>query len=113
MPITLTKRNYVGQGYVHIFQNNKTGEILNVPCTQEIYEAMGKEGGEKFNPTLVGYTWISSVGDVAITDSPDLLIKEGEYYEKDNKYVVMQKYNFLPYVSKVTTDKITNDTLWQ
>lgn len=87
--IQLTKRNYLGVGYVHIFKHNKTGAETVVPCTKEEYEALGLPNA--VNPTLDGHTWVHSSGGTIKVDSPTTILGENEYVEYEGKAVVMKR----------------------
>lgn len=112
MSLKLTKKQYLGVGYVHRFQDNITGEIINVPCSKEEYEAMGMVDGHKNNPVKEGYTWLCSWGETIMCDNPDTVLKENEYCDFNGDYFVVlkdDKGNFK--ASKVKQDKITKDSL--
>ena len=85
--LKLKKKNYLGEGHVHYFKNDLTGEIKAVPCTKEEYKKMGEKGGSKFNPTLKGHTWqLSAEGTIAV-DNPDSILGIGEYVEVNGEIV--------------------------
>lgn len=84
----LTKRKYLGEGYVHVFKNDKTGAFVNVPCTKEEYEALGLPGGNKNNPTKAGHTWQCSCGGTVKVDTPDSLLGFNEYCDYKDGYFV-------------------------
>ena len=116
----LTKRNYLGLGYVHQFKNNLTGEIVFVPCTKEEYKRMGEKDGSKYNPTKDGFTWMCSLGETIAVDSPDTMIKENEYCDyKGGHFVVLKNKDgrfsgkSLP-LGKITSDEIADKKIkWQ
>lgn len=87
----LTKRNYLGVGYVHRFQNNETGEIINIPCSKEEYERMGRKGGSIHNPVKDGFTWLCSWGETVKVDTEDTVLKENEYCDYKGGYFVVLK----------------------
>lgn len=111
-PIKLTKKEYLGVGYVHRFQDNITGEIINIPCSKQEYESMGGVDGYKNNPTKDGFTWLCSWGETIMCDNEDTVLKENEYCDIGDKYFVVlkdEKGDFK--ASKVTKDKIVKDSL--
>lgn len=78
--VALTKRNYAGPWYCHVFKNDITGEMAETEGTHEEYKRMGEKGGSKFNPTLAGHTWVYSFSGVAV-DTLDKRLGENEYFE--------------------------------
>ena len=93
-PRKLTKREYLGEGYIHYFKNNETGEMKYVPCTEQEYVKMGQPGGAQFNPSLDGHTWEGSGGGSIKVDTPDTMLHEGDYTIKDGKvYTVLAEGN--------------------
>lgn len=87
--ITLTKRNYLGKGWVHLFINNKTGEEVIVPCTEEEYHALNVPN--PVNPTMDGHTWNSSWGGTIKVDTPNTILGDNEYCDFEDKYAVASK----------------------
>lgn len=87
----LKKRNYLGEGFVHVFLNDSTGEEVVVPCTKEDYVRMGEKGGGKFNPTLDGHTWECSLGGTYKVDTENTLLGEDEYCEVGEEKIVNLK----------------------
>lgn len=87
----LTKRNYLGEGFVHFFTNNKTGKEVVVPCTSEEYYRMGEEGGSQYNPTKKGHTWKYSMGGTIKVDTPDTMLGFDEYCVVDDKVHILLK----------------------
>lgn len=109
---TLTKKQYMGVGYIHTFRNNETKEIVYVPCSEKEYLSMGGVGGEKNNPVLDGYTWMSSSGGTVMVDNPDTVLKEDEYVGVDGKYVAYTKdKNGVLIAVNVPLTDIVNDTI--
>jgi len=84
----LTKRTYLGEGYLHRFKNNITGEEIYEECTKEQYEALGVKGGWKNNPVKDGWTWIGSCGGTIKVDTPDTVLGINEYCELPDRVVV-------------------------
>lgn len=87
----LTKREYLGDGYVHHFSNDKTGKVVHVPCTKEEYEKLGGKDGSSFNPTLKGHTWLYSSGGTIKVDTPDTTLGEDEFCIKNGEVVAKLK----------------------
>ena len=87
----LTKKNYLGEGYHHTFQNAATGEVIYIPCTKEEYTRMGEKGGSQYNPTLAGHKWLSSAGGTIKVDNPDGVLRENEYCQVNGYCVVVHK----------------------
>jgi len=108
--ITLTKRNYLGEGWVHIFKNDKTGDEVVVECTEEEYKALALPNPT--NPTLEGHTWTHSAGGTVKVDSPTSLLSENEYCEIDGKYTVVTRNSKGDYnLHKLDKEHIINDEL--
>src|SRR3990167_6290896 len=103
--IQLTKKQYLGKGYLHRFRNNLTGELVWVECSQEEYERMGRKGGHQFNPTLLGHTWLFSTGETIKVDNPDTVLGNNEYCEMPDKAMVKFNNRF----HSTSKDKIVND----
>lgn len=107
----LTKREYLGEGYIHVFFHDKTGERLIIPCTQQEYERMGEVGGAQYNPVLEGYTWSHSEGGTYKVDTPDTILGDDEYCIVEDKKIVNLGGDVEWNVKhqKVTLDAIDND----
>lgn len=116
--IKLTKRKYLGEGYIHSFKNDVTGKMLFVPITKVEYERLGEKGGAKFNPTLEGHTWIESMGGTYKVDTENTILGDGDYTEVNDEFVVnMKDSRGIELTKKVKKDMVVNDeiekTLWQ
>lgn len=85
----LTKREYLGEGYLHFFIHDKTQEWVVVECTQEEYEALGKANPK--NPTLEECTWHHSAGGTIKVDTKDTLLGEDEYCIKGEEVFIVLK----------------------
>ena len=107
--IQLTKRNYLGVGYVHIFTNNKTGDDVGVECTQEEYAALSLPNA--VNPTLEGHTWSHSAGGTIKVDSPTTLLGENEYCDFEGGHVVVTKTGSDFNLKRVSVGKVTGDVI--
>lgn len=108
----LTKREYLGEGYVHVFMNDKTGDIVNIPCTEQEYHRLGEAEGTQFNPTLEGHTWLNSQGGTLKVDTPDTTLGENEYCDIGTESIVLfagvkleNKYQTFS-KEKISADKI-------
>lgn len=108
--VKLKKKQYLGLGYVHKFQNNETGEIIFVPTTQEYYESMSGIGGSKNNPTLDGHTWLCSGGGTIKVDNPDTMLGDNEYVEIGEEVfaVIGDRHNKESHI-KMEKTKISKD----
>lgn len=113
--VKLTKKEYLGKGYVHIFQNNTTQEILYVPTTAEQYTSMGGKDGYLNNPTMAGHTWLCSSGETVKVDNPDETLHQGEYTKMGEEVfgVSPQGKFFKTTPDKVSLDEKIDDTVWQ
>lgn len=101
----LTKRNYLGIGAVHVLRHNKIGEELVIPCTLEEYARLGEKGGSQFNPVLEEYTYVYSFAGQPKVDTPNTLLGENEYTEKDGEAIVsMQGEHFRVAKEKVDAE---------
>lgn len=114
----LTKREYLGIGYIHQFRKNDTGETLLVQCTEEEYNKLGQKDGSKFNPVQPGYTWECSFGGTYKVDTPSTLLGEDEYCIVGEDAVIILSgkpvFERMKVVSKneVIDDRIETD-IWQ
>lgn len=103
----LTKREYLGEGYIHHFIHNETGEHLYVPCTQEEYERLGLPNGSQFNPKQKGYTWVDSAGRTIKVDTPDTMLHEGDYCEKDVEiHAILPNIDIVERYQKFSVDAV-------
>lgn len=87
----LKKRNYLGEGYIHVFFHDETGERLIVPCTEFEYKRLGEKDGAKFNPVVEGYSWSHSEGGTIKVDTPDTILGDDEYCVVGDKKIVNLK----------------------
>lgn len=86
--ITLIKKEYLGEGYIHIFEN-QNGDRVNLPCTKEEYDNLEIE-----KPSLDGYTWLSSAGGTLKVNTEDSVLHTGEYTQMGDKYIVCESTEF-------------------
>jgi len=92
MAIKLTKREYLGEGYVHFFENIETGEVKTTPCTKEEYERMGGADGAQYNPVPEeGWKWTVSCGGTVKVDTPSTLLGDDDYTEIGEKVLLFSK----------------------
>lgn len=89
--IQLTKREFVGYSWFHIFINDDTGAEVPVECTEEEYTRLGGPDGAQFNPTLEGHTWKHSMGGAIKVDTPTGLMSDKDYVVVDDKAYVTLK----------------------
>lgn len=82
----LTKRNYLGEGYIFEFKNNETGEHLIVPCLKEEYESIQQSADN--NPTKEGYTFLGGCGGTIKVDTENSTLGSLDYTEINNVYRV-------------------------
>lgn len=93
--IKLTKREYLGEGYIHIFEHVETGERMYTSFDKETYLKMIGENGSDFNPeTPAGYKWTGSMGGTIKVDSPTTLLADKEYTILEDKFLVAHKNEF-------------------
>lgn len=85
----LTKREYLGLTYVHIYTDDVSGDEVVVECTQGEYEAL--ELPNPVNPTKKGCTWVKSLGGSIKVDTPTTLLGVDEYCDWNGGYFVMAK----------------------
>tara|TARA_R110000868_G_scaffold216847_1_gene466992 strand:+ start:28 stop:390 length:363 start_codon:yes stop_codon:yes gene_type:complete len=118
MEIQLTKREYLGVGYIHQFKNDETDEIVLIPCTEEEYTRMGGEGGSQFNPVMKGHTWECSFGGTYKVDTPTTLMGGNEYCIVGEEAVIIlpdlpigERMKVIP-KGKIVDNKVNTD-LWQ
>jgi len=107
----LTKKQYLGVGYIHQFVDNTTGETKYVPCSQADYEAV-INFKTNVTATLQGCTFVSSSGGVIMVDNPDTVLKEDEYCDYNGGYYVFTRdvRGILVGVNVLLTD-VTNDQI--
>lgn len=87
--IKLTKREYLGEGYTHIFENIETGDKVYTSFDKETYLKMGGENGGDFNPEAPeGYKWLGSTGGYIKVDSPTTFLSADEFTIINDKYLV-------------------------
>lgn len=85
--IKLTKRNYLGEGYVNIFQNLTTGEKTIIPTTKEFYESIPNLTEDQL-PKMEGCVWYAEGGTIAV-DTPNSKLGDKEYCEYQGGYRVV------------------------
>lgn len=81
----LTERTYLGEGWLHRFKNNETGEVVYIECSEAEYRRLGEIGGSKYNPILEGHTWEYSLGGTIKVDTPNTILGDNDYCIKDGK----------------------------
>tara|TARA_R110000868_G_scaffold86958_1_gene243508 strand:- start:977 stop:1369 length:393 start_codon:yes stop_codon:yes gene_type:complete len=108
MEIQLTKREYLGDGYVHQFINIATGEVVLIPCTEEDYNALTTK-----SPSLEGHTWQGSTGGTYKVDTPNTVLGLNEYCDLPSGKQVVRLYSNGMLDPEVLLDAATikNDTV--
>lgn len=95
--IKLTKREYLGEGYVHEFLNVLTGRKEHDPITKEAYEALGKKDGWMLNPiSTEERQYLCSFGGQPKLDTDDTLGGLNDCYQKDGKWYVYELKEIIP-----------------
>lgn len=111
--IQLTKREYLGEGYTHIFEHLETGEKMCTSFDKETYLKMSGKGGNDFNPgTPEGYKWVGSTGGYIKVNSPTTFLGVDEYTIIGEKYLVAQA-NEYDSVSITELTKVEFDNNYQ
>lgn len=108
MEIQLTKRTYLGDGYVHRFKNDTTGEVIYEECTQEEYERLGLPGGSQFNPVKLGHTWTGSMGKTIKVDTSNSLLGVNDYCEMPDGRIVL---NYNKRIIDATKEEVTDSKI--
>lgn len=88
MEKNLTKRQYLGVGYIHTFKDNETGKLVNIPCTEEEYKSLQDNQSVENNPKRDGLTWVCSYGGTIKVDTEDTLLGVDEYCDFKDGYFV-------------------------
>ncbi len=86
--LKLKKVNYLGEGYMHIMENEATGKQEYIPCTKAQYEKMKEVDGEQFNPVIEGYKWLSSAEGTIKTDSENGCLNPFEYCDNGDEVFI-------------------------
>lgn len=107
--IKLTKRKYLGFGYVHRFKNDTDGTTVFIPCSQEEYDSLALPNAPQ--PTLAGHTWLDSAGGTIKVDTPTTLLGDNEYcIDGEDAHVVLSSQNETErYVKMKKSDINVND----
>ena len=75
------KVNYLGLQYVHKFINND-GEVQYVTCSIDDFNSLTEK------PTLEGYEYQYTVGDMVKVDTPSGLLEQGQYTEDEEGKII-------------------------
>lgn len=114
--ITLTKREYIGEGYCHIFTNQVTKEEKMVLISKEEYERMGGLDGYTYNPIPEeGWQYNMSYGGFPLLDTQDSIGNNLDGFIKDNAYYVFEvdeKFKQLN-LNQYTEEEFNNKFIWQ
>lgn len=87
--VQLTQRALLGDGFFHIFVDDKTGGEIPVQVTEEEYDVLALPNVEQ--PMREGCSWKYSVGGAVKCDSPTGYLGEKEYVLLDGKALVSMK----------------------
>lgn len=105
----LTKREYLGEGYVHEFLNTLTGRKEHDPITKEAYEALGKKDGWMLNPiSTEERQYLCSFGGQPKLDTKDTMGSLNDCYQKDDKWFVYEIKQITPSQSGLCIVEYTN-----
>lgn len=114
--IKLTKREYLGEGYGHVFRNKETGEEKISLISQEEYEKMGGENGTKYNPTPEeGWEYIMSFGGFPLLNTIDSIGDNLDCFEKKGKFFVFEvdeKFKQLN-LNEYSEEEFNSKYIWQ
>lgn len=116
MKTTLTKREYLGEGFFHNYINVNTGEVRYTETTKEQYESMGGVDGYLNNPKDEGeWKWKDSVGGAIKVDSPSLLLSENEGTILPNGLYVVYEKNILNNIvlNYYSEEEFNSKYIWQ
>lgn len=103
--ITLTKRQYIGEGEVRVFENNHTGEQLVISITTEEYQ-------QKEVSCPMGFKLLYSASGVVKLDTEKILPQIGDWWEVDGQnYVCIENELGLPSYKKVKAEDIVDSTI--
>lgn len=114
--IQVTKQEYLGEGYAHVFRNKKTGKQKMRLCSKEQYENLGKRNGHLLNPLREGnWEYVLSCGGFPLLDTVSQQGSELDFFIKDEKYFVYEfdtKYAQLG-VIEYTKEDFDKKYIWQ
>lgn len=103
--ITLTKREYLGEGHNLIYKNLETGELKTFDCTKTEYEEVAEKDG---------YVFISGNGGFVKVDSETGMLSDREFTIKDNDhFVCMTNILGLPSIISMSEEEFNNKYIWQ
>lgn len=105
--ITLTKRQYISEGYSDTIKNSETGELITTLCTLENYQDVD------YPDVPEGFEYVMSQGGFPLLDSG--VGKEGDGYIKDGEYYV---FEIDPQLKTLTLNKYSQEEfnskyIWQ
>jgi len=106
--IKLTKREYLGEGYIFEYKNIETGEYLVGPCTKEEYEAITVSADN--NPHKEGYLFLGGTGGTHKVDTENSTLGSHDYFELNGKYIVGTRNKEVD-LTDIVNDEIEYD-LW-
>jgi hypothetical protein len=106
--IQLTKKEYLGEGYVLFYKHKVTGERKVVHITEKEYQNISINTPQEID----NYTYEYAVGEVVKVDNENQLIDFGEYCDfEDGYYVVARDNNNFIIAGKYGKEVIINDEL--
>lgn len=105
--ITLTKRQYISEGYSDTIKNSETGELITTLCTLENYLDVN------YPDVPEGFEYVMSQGGFPLLDSG--VGQEGDGYIKDGEYYV---FEIDPQLKTLTLNKYSQEEfnskyIWQ
>jgi hypothetical protein len=106
--IKLTKREYLGEGYIFEWKNLETGEILIKPCTKEEYIKITKSADN--NPIKDGYMFLGGTGGIIKVDTENSTLGADDYTQINDKYIVGLRNKEVE-LTDITNNEINYD-LW-
>lgn len=114
--VILAKKEYLGDGYAHVFVNKKTGVQSMEFCTKEQYESLGEKNGYLLNPTKdENWEYVLSCGGFPILNTANKIGEEFDFFIKDEKYFVYEfdtKYKQLG-VIEYSKEDFEKKYIWQ
>ena len=111
--LTLTTREYLGEGYFNQYKNIETGETLKQEISIDEYKAISENNEQA--KELEGYKWESSYGGAILVDTPskELGLNEGTIVG-DVYYVSEFNESFATnVVLNFSEEEFNNKYIWQ
>lgn len=108
--IKLTKREYIGEGYIFEWKNIETGDILIEPCTKEEYIKLTQSAEN--NPSKEGYTFLGGTGGTIKVDTENSTLEAYDYTQINDKYIVGLRCKEVE-LTDITNDEIDYDVWYK